>query len=91
MAVNDLGNLFLYGTFISACNSIYVDAPKFLNILTELTIVLWSANTKCIYMKPKVGTLLGFSYQLNKCNPGNNYKVGLLFDDSTCNCFQLAM
>lgn len=40
MAVNDLGNLFLYGTFVSACNSIYVDAPKFLNIPMELTIVL---------------------------------------------------
>lgn len=68
MAVNDLGNLFLYGTFISACNSIYVDAPKFLNIPTELTIVLnlYSRLTPNVYLKPKVGTRHGISYKANK-------------------------
>lgn len=92
MAVNDLGNLFLYGTFISPCNSIYRDAPKFLNIPTELTIVLgYRRLTPSVYLKPKVGsTLRGFSYQANKWDSGNNYQVGLNFDDCTCHCFRLA-
>jgi len=52
MAVNDLGNLFLYGTFIFPCNSIYLDEPKFLNISTELITVLESAKTS-VNLKPK--------------------------------------